>query len=909
MSPNMINNENLTGSNDDENLSSSSSSLERSPYLFFLPNFLNYSDNNNNQSDNSTRATTPEEAVEEIQEDIIQEEIVNEDTNNTSNDATNTTNMITSTPIIPISTTSTATTTTTTTTTVRSSAHEPYINRMERLSDEPILPMRAFESQEQENDSQGGEDDRRVSFREENSNINENENRNRNDTIDNENEPRRLVTNERTSSYGILSSNTSLLSIDETAGDDPLGNNNEREFNDDSVQNLIALLDRIHRINMLSRAIEEERRRQREMEREQERQRERELMMNSEQSELNSFVSLLNTMIFLISADRQLRRPLMEDYPINDDLEGREENDQIDNNDDDGLGIGREQRTFRTNSQAQSQAQGQMERQDQTQSEIRYIRPNPNPIIATPFMYARFEPERSSATTRRDSPSIFDDENAHETPNDTNPTRINRPFITRPQNNLMFINVPLSFDLANLIQLLSFSSPHRHPGASKEAMENATRILTPEMMKFGTRLQNQPNCIICQEDFITNVNKRLRSKTSLLKIKSEIDDGKPTEKEEGEEKEKEGKEEKVSDGHCEDYDDHNDVDTDDDNIRLMPCGHIFHECCLFQWLKDNNTCPVCRYELETEDEEYNEGVHKRMAERGIDIPSFNIDFTFFCSLEKSGQCQCLASNRLLKKRLEGGSHSLAKCNSIENLISHAITQSNTMNMRYVRLPCCNHEFHWPCFKEALVKAGYQWEEEEDEAKKQQEPFYIPPKKKSLKIKTPMKNKKSDRDTIGNVININFNSNNHKSENVVNNRNLNNNNDDEDDNKAPIIENDIIITDLEDEEEIEHEHEEVKVEEGEEEDNIDYSIQSSSQKPTIKKVKSDEWMEIKCPVCMKINKIPVAALKSKEQVKPTTMIRSKSLTTLPKSLSIEKLELRKLTTNNSLMNLNLYNNNI
>jgi uncharacterized protein YbaR (Trm112 family) len=37
-------------------------------------------------------------------------------------------------------------------------------------------------------------------------------------------------------------------------------------------------------------------------------------------------------------------------------------------------------------------------------------------------------------------------------------------------------------------------------------------------------------------------------------------------------------------------------------LRAMPCSHIFHEHCIFEWLRRNTVCPLCRHQLPTEDD-------------------------------------------------------------------------------------------------------------------------------------------------------------------------------------------------------------------------------------------------------------------------------------------------------------------
>ena len=47
----------------------------------------------------------------------------------------------------------------------------------------------------------------------------------------------------------------------------------------------------------------------------------------------------------------------------------------------------------------------------------------------------------------------------------------------------------------------------------------------------------------------------------------------------------------------------------------LGCGHIFDEECITDWLKKTCTCPICRYELGTDDKDFEEGRKKRMRER------------------------------------------------------------------------------------------------------------------------------------------------------------------------------------------------------------------------------------------------------------------------------------------------------
>ncbi|XP_057812362.1 E3 ubiquitin-protein ligase RING1 [Salvia miltiorrhiza] len=97
--------------------------------------------------------------------------------------------------------------------------------------------------------------------------------------------------------------------------------------------------------------------------------------------------------------------------------------------------------------------------------------------------------------------------------------------------------------LEQLIQQLSENDPNRYgtPPASKNAVEGLPDInITEEMLS-----SDSSQCAVCKDSFELN-----------------------------------------------------------EEAKQMPCKHIYHRDCILPWLELHNSCPVCRYELPTDDQDY-----------------------------------------------------------------------------------------------------------------------------------------------------------------------------------------------------------------------------------------------------------------------------------------------------------------
>ncbi|XP_060190980.1 E3 ubiquitin-protein ligase RDUF2-like [Lycium barbarum] len=65
-------------------------------------------------------------------------------------------------------------------------------------------------------------------------------------------------------------------------------------------------------------------------------------------------------------------------------------------------------------------------------------------------------------------------------------------------------------------------------------------------------------------------------------------------------------------------------------VSELPCNHFFHKHCIVPWLKKNNTCPLCRYELPREEvDEFEKDSEEFLASAGLISELSEFDYEEF----------------------------------------------------------------------------------------------------------------------------------------------------------------------------------------------------------------------------------------------------------------------------------------
>jgi uncharacterized protein (DUF2225 family) len=64
---------------------------------------------------------------------------------------------------------------------------------------------------------------------------------------------------------------------------------------------------------------------------------------------------------------------------------------------------------------------------------------------------------------------------------------------------------------------------------------------------------------------------------------------------------------------------------EDDIVNELPCKHKFHKECILPWLQKTCSCPCCRFELPTDDKDFEEmrRQKKRAKQREQDIDTLH----------------------------------------------------------------------------------------------------------------------------------------------------------------------------------------------------------------------------------------------------------------------------------------------
>ncbi|CAG8548757.1 3296_t:CDS:2, partial [Paraglomus occultum] len=145
-------------------------------------------------------------------------------------------------------------------------------------------------------------------------------------------------------------------------------------------------------------------------------------------------------------------------------------------------------------------------------------------------------------------------------------------------------------------------------------------------------------------------------------------------------------------------------------VRQLPCQHMYCEECIFEWLRVNNTCPMCRKGIESEEEEkarlQRDAANNNRDNGNIHGHSHINNSTTQSTTPVSDQRYTFSmSNLQHNPSLPHHHHSESTNCAFAGIGCCGETDTGACTST-IALPQCHHRFHASCLRTNLLVEGY-----------------------------------------------------------------------------------------------------------------------------------------------------------------------------------------------------------